>query len=389
MKTNWKILGIFVLAAGMMISSPALGYPPENAAVLYYKTILEFKPDEAKDEAIKEFLEGKAELTEDLRTYVESQSQSQVMKQIRDASNLDFCDWGLDYSGWRLDVQLPPLNTMRHMTRIVLAEGKIQAIQKNYSAAFDRCLTIHKMARHVDRMDVLISYLVASSMSRLANETIQQILCDVPADVETLSWLKQSLEQLPPLEIRKSMEMEYEIILGAMTKEEIGRCVLELDSSESSCMDLVKERVAKADESFYSRNRNYVQQIRTEFLTTMSFSYSQAYPVLCALGEKPEKEVEDNPDATLTAFLIPNLTKAYNMDIQFRTFHNAIRAAVELYLIKAQTSRLPEALPAGLPKDLFSDKDFEYVKTADGFILRCAGRDLGEDKVWEYTFTVK
>ncbi len=389
MKTNGKIIGCFVLAAGLMFCSSSMAYPPENAAVLYYKSILEFKPDEAKGEAVKEFLDGKTELTEDLRSYVESQVQSQVMKQALDASKIDFCDWGLDYSGWWLDVQLPPLNTIRYMTRIVLAEGKIQAAQKNYPAALDRCLTVHKMARHVDQMGVLISYLVAGSMSRLANETIQQFLSDMPADVETLNWLKQSLELSPPPAIRKSIEMEFKTILDTMSREGIERCVSELDPSASSCIELVKERVAKADERFYQRNRNFAQQICSEYLAAMNLPYSQAYPIFCALGEKPEKEVKDNLDVTLTAFLVPDLAKAYHTDIKLRTFHNAIRTAVEMYLVKAQTNRLPEALPAGLPKDLFSDKDFEYAKTADGFILRCQGKDLKEDKIWEYAFTVK
>ena len=58
-------------------------------------------------------------------------------------------------------------------------------------------------------------------------------------------------------------------------------------------------------------------------------------------------------------------------------------------MIKAKTGKLPDELPAGLPKDLFSDRDFEYIKTADGFILRCQGKDLGKDEIYEYEFKVK
>jgi hypothetical protein len=42
-----------------------------------------------------------------------------------------------------------------------------------------------------------------------------------------------------------------------------------------------------------------------------------------------------------------------------------------------------------LPKDLFSGKDFEYEKAADGFILRCQGKDLNRNEIYEYKFKVK
>ena len=50
---------------------------------------------------------------------------------------------------------------------------------------------------------------------------------------------------------------------------------------------------------------------------------------------------------------------------------------------------LTDALPAGLPGDLFSGKDFEYEKTAEGFILRCQGKDLSKDEIYQYEFKVK
>jgi len=45
--------------------------------------------------------------------------------------------------------------------------------------------------------------------------------------------------------------------------------------------------------------------------------------------------------------------------------------------------------PEGLPKDLFSGKDFRYEKTADGFTLRCRGKDLDKNETYQYEFKVK
>ena len=83
------------------------------------------------------------------------------------------------------------------------------------------------------------------------------------------------------------------------------------------------------------------------------------------------------------------LGNIYSIEIRAKTSSNAVRASVEVYIIKARTKKLPEKLPTGLPKDLFSGKDFEYKKTKGGFVLRCQGKDLRKDKVYEYEFKVK
>jgi hypothetical protein len=86
---------------------------------------------------------------------------------------------------------------------------------------------------------------------------------------------------------------------------------------------------------------------------------------------------------------MPATPKIFSLSTRFKTHSNAIRAAIEVYLVKAKTGKLPDELPAGLPKDLFSGKDFEYEKTADGFILRCQGEELGKGEIHEYKFGVK
>lgn len=89
---------------------------------------------------------------------------------------------------------------------------------------------------------------------------------------------------------------------------------------------------------------------------------------------------------------------------QYRAELNALKAAIEIYLIRAQKGNLPDSLLGGLPKDPFSGKDFEYETTDDGFILRCRARDIEasprkarpgqppeiiSEKFQEYEFKVK
>jgi hypothetical protein len=77
------------------------------------------------------------------------------------------------------------------------------------------------------------------------------------------------------------------------------------------------------------------------------------------------------------------------VDLRDKNQTDAVRVAIDVYIIKAKTGRLPGSLPTGSPKDLFSGEDFEYQKTSDGFVLRCRGKDLQKDKIHEYEFKVR
>ena len=61
----------------------------------------------------------------------------------------------------------------------------------------------------------------------------------------------------------------------------------------------------------------------------------------------------------------------YTAHVNAKAHANAVRAAMEVYRIKAETGKLPEALPDGLPGDPYSGEDFDYEITEEGFTLRC------------------
>ncbi|MFC1780813.1 hypothetical protein ACFLZ8_00935 [Planctomycetota bacterium] len=67
---------------------------------------------------------------------------------------------------------------------------------------------------------------------------------------------------------------------------------------------------------------------------------------------------------------------------------NSTKAAVELYLILANTGQLPEELPDYLPKDPYTNLDFLYEVTDDGFVLGCQSEifERGEER---FTFNVQ
>jgi hypothetical protein len=82
------------------------------------------------------------------------------------------------------------------------------------------------------------------------------------------------------------------------------------------------------------------------------------------------------------------LTK-FESNIRYRAIFNALKAAIEIYLIKAQTGQLPEQLPDGLPKDPYSGRDFEYEITKDGFLLRCRMKAFDGKEKYEFEYKIK
>jgi hypothetical protein len=83
---------------------------------------------------------------------------------------------------------------------------------------------------------------------------------------------------------------------------------------------------------------------------------------------------------------------SYSRYAHFRARVHAVQAAIAVYLIKATTGQLPQTLPADLPKDPYSDKDFEYRVTERGFILRCRAvfaRQTLHGELPQFEFQVK
>lgn len=405
------------LAAILLVSTQsAFAWPPDNAAVLYYKAFMLYEePMEKTREKFYEVLKGKIKPGERLKKYIESQRN--VIEHAITASEIPNCDWGLDFSKGT-SMQIPHLSAYRNLSRILIVDAKILAAEGHYRTALSRCLTAYKMAAHAGD-DMIISFLVGTSIEEMANECIQTILSEMPQDRQTLAWLKGELarvekEPLTLAGLKTSIENDFKSTAVDLTKDRVEKIlsvVLEglvalgpadnvpkkqksdgqedMESSSPDFEQIAVERIRAGDNKFFERNRIYWQNYMARLISTLDFPYAQAYTRLKELDDDPQKDAIENPDASLTAILVPACYGVYNYEVKRNTFYNAILTAVDIYLIKARTGRLPDALPAGAPKDLFSGKDFEYKRKDDSFILRCRGKDLAKRKIHEYEFKIK
>jgi len=388
---NNNLIMTICVALIFFVSAPSVfAQPPDNAALLYYQAFLLYEePDDTMEKMLSDFRDGKIEVNEVIEQYIEKNHK--VVDFVVTAANMPNCDWGYDYSQG-FELVMPNLAQLRRVTYLIRTEAKLLAEKGDYRTALDRCLSMHKMALHAaDR--TIIGYLVAIAISGGANKTAQDILKDTPEEPRVLNWFREQLINIEnnfPL-LRDYIGYEAQMYLSSMQKDKAKTIVGMALDGEYFDPNMAK-RVREADEEFFERNRDcYTRHIAgIQAVLNAPMSYSQVYAKLQELEEKLIKEAKAK-DAPLAIASATAFNRIYSLTVRSKTHFNAVKAAIEIYLIKSKKGKLPDTLPAGLPGDLFSGKPFEYRKTADGFILRYRGEELSDKdkKTHEYEFKVK
>ncbi len=379
--------------ASLLSGQVAFAYPPDpdNAALLYYQAFIVYpKPDDAIHDMLPKVARGELEPDAKVSEYVEGCRDAIGLALT--ASDIPNCNWGIKYSdGIRLN--MAHLAQTRHMVHLILADARTLADNGAFEAALDRCISLRKIAGHIGDQTP-ISLLVAWAICKRANECVRDILGEMPEDLKIMTWLKNelALTENIHLSLKNSMKNECEVFAAEMRVEKIPELVsIILPENSNGCPEGAKRAedfLAWADEGFFERNRNYYESSMASAVAHLDLPYPQACSKLTEIEQNIVDEANENPDATLTAALVPAFARLLSLTTKNKTFDNALRAAVDIYIVKAKTARLPDTLPPFMPKDLFSGEDFEYEQTDTGFILRCQGRDLRKDKIHEYQFNV-
>jgi len=380
------ILASFIFT---IVASPAPALPPDpdNAALLYYQGFLSMPQlsEEARDH-IADVAGGKIAPDDQVRQDI-GQSAGGIHF-IEAAVKVPVCQWGIQFSEG-FDALMPQFAQIRLMTFVLLADARVRAADGDYRGAFERCLMTETFARHVGN-DTLISYLVSVSVRAAAYKCIQEITALAASDVELLQWLKNELakSQINTISAVRPLKLEIEIFTDLMQMKSIEKFARILSESDEK---KVAEIIRKSNAEVLKKSRQiYTERMNLSIKAWNSpMPYEQAYSQLTKLAN--DLDPNDPASAAAGAFM-PAINKVFSRKTLADTQANVIMAGIEILLDRARTRRLADTLPAGLPKDAFSGKDFEYEKTKDGFILRCRGKDLDEDEdemIHQYEFKVK
>jgi len=415
----WAIVST---ASGAAAATPS-GLP-QNAALVYYQACLfryiSLQSPPGFYGIVSTTFEPDSDPNKTITSFVRSPDYQFLVELVTAASKLPDCDWGLVRRA-RLASPQGVIVRVRDLTSFLIVQAKVSACDGQYKAALENALTMRRIARHLGD-ETLTIYEQAEWTNRLAFDLIRYVLGKMPADAETLTWLEKELAAGGKMEWRpretltkwidwdvQCLQASPDVLAGAMRSpafrkkteglteaqvlerarsgwEEVFKSVLEVLESETSPLD--KSRALR------------------RLAMKASFKMGGAEAILEIWdGETPppeekEREIQrllleqrNNP-ARDPMLLMENLVAAVELYSRLaypRARVHAVQAAIAVYLIKAKTGQLPRTLPTDLPKDPYTDKDFEYQATEKGFILRCRAVFPGQtlhDELPQFEFQV-
>lgn len=376
---------VILMLLTLTFNSSIFAYPPDNAAVLYYRSAYTFPIAWGKSNMVSKYIKGEVENNQEIIDYV--LSNEHAMKQFIDAGKGKYCDWGLDYSQG-MNMMAPPLAEFRALAGIIIADAKMANEAGDYIRAINLCLSIYQFEMHIGSTDMAVGNLVGYGATALAHDILVQILPNISDDFVSLVWLRDEYSEISSKfpQMKTSLIKERNVYSQDKNLRDLDYFLNEFSMVLSQeQIDIVKE----GGEEFVNEIMDYYTEHSSKYIAPFDSAYPEAYETLVKLEEQSKKNVKNNVSAELVSYFVSDISRILSAETKSKTYDNAVKIALNLYITKSKNGQLPDELPSGMPKDLFSGKDFIYEKTDDGFILKCQGKDVSKDKTYEYKFKVK
>ncbi len=373
---------------------------PDNAALLYYQAFL-LRPE--ANLAITRKLEGVltgAESDRQVRTYLGHCLP--MIKITETASRMPQCNWGTWHEPGVIFNKIGWTNEIRYLTLIQFADARTLAADGHYRAALEGCLTLRRFARHLgeDLSENPKLYFHSLNTDRRALKMVRHVLGMIPPDEDILNWFQGQLAfmQAQPASFTEMLQADFKSFFNGMLMNPTRLAKLNNEFIEKAEDEQAKENVRNlTDEQILSRARKpFLRLLNSIFRVIDSeMTYEQKCSQIQRLVDKLKAEHGDDPVVAhiISISGIGSIIKPPMCQYPFYVGHqahiNAVKTAVELYLVVVKTGQLPKTLPPGLPKDPYTGRDFEYEITENGFTLRCGVENCRHGIIEQYEFKVK
>jgi hypothetical protein len=382
----------------------------ENAALLYHHALLAYRePDPCTAQILNAVARGGTPDTR-VRVYLGRSLHTIEMAQI--ASQMPQCHWGPMRAGeQQLDLNLGiPL---RRLSRLLDADARTLAADGHHRAALARCLTIRRLAHHAG-VETYNLYSISQSIHTMALLAAVQVLSTGPLDAQTLTWLKGQLtavpgtlfEPAPTLNRWRDAELQFwrtrpkgrpftrELVLGKLPDANDRRDLSILTDDQLLVLALqAEQRVPglygiSAPPELLERAQQACDQYLQSALQIMKadLPYREKHAQLQAMVDSlDDRAIAGDPIAILAE--APKVVELYHrLLVRNTVYDNLATTAIETLLVKTRTGQLPHVLPAGVPKDLYANRPFEYERTEKGFTLRFDPNNLSRIRVRQFEF---
>ncbi len=404
----WSICAALILCASGARATELLP-DPNNAALLYYQALAiwsdvrssyadtqvvqepndrsDTEPNTAKPELDKYNFQVSREQKEADRESSRQRMRRQTIDLVEAASRMPWYKWGRNHSseGW----SPPALDKLRHITLLLKDDAEALVAAGDYRAAIERYLTIRRFARHLGDETITL-HNVSLMVDGVAFRGIRNILNNMPPDGELLTWLKDesAMSRGTPVSFVRAMDISLQHAVKMLERHPTtvarirNRIVGEAAAMRGK--EVEEEVRSITDEVLISEIQKQASSVFADFIDSVSQAveknkpYDQTYMEIELLTHKLLVHDIIVPFYDLTHVMITS--RFYEIDVSHQTMMNATKAAVEIYLVRAKTGKLPDVLPAGLPKNPYTCRDFGYEIIDGGFAIQCEGKQFQRER---------
>lgn len=362
---------------------------PNNGALLYYQACF-MRPEPPNYLMLDNVVRG-ADPNEEVRKYFNQQKCQETIELARIATQIARCDWGLVYSRGCAPTT-PTLAPLSHLARLLGVHARILAYNDEYRPAFNDCLGVRRFASHIGD-DTYQMYATSQKVNTEALLAIQHCLWSMPPDAMTLTWLREQLMTVngtpwrPEKALTSFCAIELEFLLAHredFTRRRVG--IAQLLKDENSR----RESQSLSDEELVVHARQSYGEFLRSCLDILGAdsAYKEKHARLVRLAAQFEDRARGGDAVAIVLDPIRSAPSYYRLHVHDMALFNAIMAALDIYLIKADAKKLPDSLPTGLPGDPYSGEDFIYETTEGGFVLRCSAIPADSSRTREFEFKV-
>lgn len=386
---------------------------PDNAALLYYRA-LAHRPeaDPCTAEGLRVVMQG-GQPDDRVRSYLGRCLPTIELAQL--AGQITDCDWGFQYCR-RPNQVMDTLMLLRQLAFLLDVHVRTLATDGHYRAAFENCLVNRRLAHHMGD-DFWMLYLVSRSVDTLAIFSMRTIVANMPADVNTLTWLREQLTIVEgtPARPRMALEKWYDLevrewdayrgdrpfdrawVLAQINDEDDRQEAMALTDEQLLVRFLSEQRnlygrangLTFPDGLLVRARAGYDEFIDSAVAVMESdASYEQKQAQLDGLKREFYERVKRHEPVALLRHQGIDVQRYHEFQVRDAMFLNLLKAAIEVLLVAAETRQAPEALPDGLSKDLFTGEDFQYERTETGFVLGIDPENLSRLRKRRFEFDV-
>jgi len=361
---------------------------PDNAALFYYQAFLLCpEHDYATENLIRHVLKGR-EPDGQIKEYL--RRCNSAIEYAMAGTQVERCQWGTWYSE-KFNSRAPYVLEAEFLASVLGADAITLATDRDYQVAFARCLAMRRLAGHIG-CENSVSPTTAMHVETLAQRCICEILGSLAANAETVTRLISQLAATPPMSPSpaETLQMDLEVALETVRRDEQRMLPL-----RSRLVETDERGQNVSDDELLARIREPYTEFLNSALGVMNagVSYERTCAEIHELENQLERRIDTSPVVSLARGWLLNLADGafgfYNSQVQYTARLSAFRAALQVYLKRAESGHLPKTLPSGVPKDPYSGRDFEYRVTDDGFVLRARAEDMRHEETKEYHFKVR